>query len=692
LHYGCLNMPLAVRRILLALLAVVWAPLAFAASSESFSNSALTARLISVENGVAPTAETLSLGLDIELADGWKAYWRSPGEVGLPPEVEWEGSQNLETAEILWPAPNRFTAFGIENFGYRDHVVLPISAVLDQAGAPTTLIARVTLLTCSDICVPHDFNLRLNIPAGTGIDAEAASLVTKFAQQIPDDPVASDMRVTSATLADEALVITARSDVAFRTPDVFPELGSQFSFGKPDIRVSASGKEVWAKLPLLARAEDIPPLRVTITDGARALTDEPDWSGTAATPPFEISEALPSFAQIMFIVGISFVGGLILNVMPCVLPVLSIKLASVIKHENRAAHVVRNGFLMSAFGVMAFMWVLAGGVLILQAAGVSVGWGLQFQSPLFLAIMVLVLVVFAANLLGLFEISLPSALQTRLASSSSGHGYAGDFATGAFAAVLATPCSAPFLGTAVAFALTGRPIDVLVVFSGLGLGLALPYLLFAARPGWVRHLPKPGRWMVAMKWGLGVLLALTAAWLLWVLVGVAGPLVAGVILVLGLVFVLFAMIPMPSSWVRMSSLAGVAALALVVPDALAQQAAPKVSAQDWVVFDRSEIPRLVSQGNTVFVDVTADWCLTCKANKALVLDRDPVAGQLQAADVVPMQADWTRPDPDISMFLETHNRFGIPFNIVYGPRAPEGIVLSELLTTQSVLEALEQAK
>ncbi|WP_134016819.1 protein-disulfide reductase DsbD family protein [Litoreibacter halocynthiae] len=674
------------------LISVLWAPLLHAASSESFSNFALSARLISVENGVAPNVKTLSLGLDLELAEGWKAYWRSPGEVGLPPEIDWQGSRNLETSELLWPAPQRFTAFGIENFGYHDRVVLPILVVLEEPGAPVELAARVTLLTCSDICVPHDFNLTLAIPAGNGVDTQTAALVTKFAQRIPAEPSASNIVITSAALTNDALVITATSSEAFQSPDVFPEMGSFFTFGQPDIRTSASGTSLWAQLPLLSRDDATGPLRLTVTDGARAVTAQPDWSDFPAEPPYKITVAQPDVMQLISIAVFAFLGGLILNFMPCVLPVLSIKLASVMAHADRSAHTVRGGFLMSALGVLAFMWVLATGVLALQAAGMSIGWGLQFQNSAFLTIMFMILVVFAANLFGVFEISLPSALQRRLASAGAREGYLGDFATGAFAAVLATPCSAPFLGTAIAFALTGRAIDTVLVFTSLGLGLALPYLLFAVRPQWVKLLPKPGRWMIVIKWVMGLLLTLTAIWLLWVLNGVAGAWVVSTVFGLSVGFVFLAALPRLGENVRIASLVSISALAFLVASNFTTAPTPRTSSQDWAEFDRSEIPRLVSQGKTVFVDVTADWCLTCKANKALVLDREPVAGLLQAENIVPMQADWTRPDPEISRYLETHNRFGIPFNIVYGPNAPSGVLLSEILSSDAVIRALEEAQ
>ena len=394
---------------------------------------------------------------------------------------------------------------------------------------------------------------------------------------------------------------------------------------------------------------------------------------------------------------VAFLGGLILNVMPCVLPVLSIKLSSAIKTSGRGTRAVRTGFLLAAAGVMAFMWALAAVLYLLQTFGVTVGWGLQFQNPTFLAVLFVVLAVFSANLFGLFEFRLPASLQTRLAGAGGTTGYGADFATGFFGAVLATPCSAPFLGTAVAFALAGRGIDIVIVFTALGLGLALPYLVVAALPGLVRVLPKPGPWMVWLKVVLGLLLLVTALWLLWVLASVAGMLaaatVAGLSVALILVVTFRVLPPVP----RSAAIIVLAILPLVAAAPLARQAQPASQSLAgeqiaWVPFDRTDIAKRVSRGEVVFLDITAEWCLTCKANKALVLEREPVVTALTSGDIIPMQADWTRPDDRIARFLEAHNRFGIPFNAVYGPAAPEGIILSEILSSQDVMAAFDAAR
>jgi suppressor for copper-sensitivity B len=673
-----------------------------AEQSAPHDSPALSARLITAENGVAPGSGTLSGGLDLRMAAGWKTYWRSPGEVGFPPEVDWSGSRNIASVEFLFPAPHRFTAFGIENFGYADEVVFPLRITLENPGEPAELAATVSLLMCSDVCIPEDFALTLTVADGTGIDSDAAARITRFAALVPDTAISSDMAVTAAYLnADQtALIVTAQSDRPFAAPDIFPEYGIYSSFGAPDVRLGDGGRTLWASLPVLSLDDDLPPLMVTITDGARAATLPAALVTTAPAPPFSVDRVLPGVAEIAWIALVAFLGGLILNVMPCVLPVLSIKLGSVIAARGQDRARVRGGFMMAALGVMIFIWALAAITLAVQGAGGTVGWGLQFQNPVFLTLMVVVLAVFAANLLGAFEIALPSSVQTRLARSGGhGGGYAGDFATGAFAAVMATPCSAPLLGTAVAFALTGRPVDIVIVFTALGLGLALPYILVAAFPGLVARLPKPGRWMVWVKLVLGALLLLTAGWLIWVLVGVGGQ--GAALAVLALTAALIAVLtwlPGPRA-LTVAAAALLAILPLVAAATLGgadRQAALQTDVQtdvqtDWAAFDRGEIARRVAAGDVVFVDVTADWCLTCIANKTLVVDRDPVATALAAPGVVPMRADWTRPDDRIAQYLSDNNRFGIPFNAVYGPGAPDGIILSEILTSSAVLDALVAA-
>ena len=592
----------------------------------------------------------------------------------MPPEIDWSGSENVAQVRTLWPAPMRFQAFGIENFGYEREVLFPLEVALERPGEPARLALDVRLLVCSDICVPEEVSLALDLPRGTGVDPDAAGRIARWAALVPAEGGGGRAHL------GEALTLEVEGG-PFREPDVFPELGSA-AFGAPEIRVSGDGTRLWASLPVLSPAREEAALRLTVTGGPEAVTLAPAMADAPIAPGAGDGRTLASIALV------ALLGGLILNVMPCVLPVLGIKLAGAVGVAGAAPGRVRAGFLASAAGVMAFMWALAALVLAAKAAGLAVGWGVQFQNPAFLAAMVAVTGLFAANLAGAFEIALPQAFGTSLARGRAG--LAGDFATGAFAAVLATPCSAPFLGTAVAFALAGGAAEVGVVFTLLGLGLALPYLVVAARPSLVRRLPRPGRWMIAVRGVLAAMLAATALWLAWVLANVAGVATA---LGVGALVLAAALV---TAWRGRLGPAALGTAALAVVAALAMPAAlPRAEAAEdpgWAAFDAGAIAAEVAAGRVVFVDVTADWCLTCQANKRVVLNRGRVAEALGSEAVTPMRADWTRPDEAIRRYLEEHGRYGIPFYAVYGPGAPGGLVLPEVLTPGLVLDALEAAR
>lgn len=680
----------------LAFLAVSGA--VYAAESEEFASPAVTARLISAQDGISPTTQTLSAGLALDLAEGWKTYWRSPGEVGLPPKVDWSASRNIADVTFLWPAPERFTAFGIENFGYHDEVVFPVQIALEQPGQAAELNAQVQILVCADICVPLEFDLMLSVPQGAGVDQESADSIAKFSARVPTEGADTNITTSGSFLNAEMTEVTFEftTPIPFDNPDIFVELGDGTALGRPDIRLGDQGRTLWAQVPILALNEaSLTDPTVTITDGVqRALTVVTDAAARSPAPPFDTASISPNAYDLIWIAIIAFMGGLILNIMPCVLPVLSIKLSSAIQLVGRPTVQIRAGFVAAAAGVMAFMWMLAAVLYGLQQFGLSVGWGVQFQSPVFVVLMFTLLSVFAANLFGLFDFSLPSSLQTRLGNAGGRDAsLRADFYTGAFGAVMATPCSAPFLGSAIAFALAGRGVDIAIVFTFLGLGLASPYLLIAAAPQLVNALPKPGKWMAVVKIVLAGLLLITALWLMFVLWGVAGAVQTFTVTLLVLALILMLTFGKAGSPFQLAGIAVLALLPIVSISILGrtEMRAPSVEKIAWVAFDRGDIARRVSQGEVVFVDVTADWCLTCKANKNLILERDPVLTSLQNGTVTPMQADWTRPDDAIARFLENNNRYGIPFNAVFGPTAPDGIILSEILSTDAVLDAIAQA-
>ncbi|MGP1396387.1 MAG: protein-disulfide reductase DsbD family protein [Inquilinaceae bacterium] len=667
---------------------------AHAAAGPSQDAEFVEGRLIAAVDAVGDL-EGIPAGLDLVLAEGWKTYWRSPGDAGLPPTVDWSGSTNVADVAWHWPAPERFTLFGIETFGYSHQVVFPLTVTPERAGDPVALRGQASVLVCSDICVPATMTLALDLPAGPAVpDGVAANLIDRFEASVPDDGVASGLSLERVGVSGpDLLVVNATAREPFVAPDLFAEAPYGFAFGPPEVDLSDGGRRALIRLPLVQA-----PSESATLDGAVVTATLVD-GGRAAERTFTVGAAAPGGSgatlSLAAILGLAVLGGFILNLMPCVLPVLSLKLVSVAGSGGRTPAEVRWGFLASAAGIVASFLVLAAAAAAVKAAGGAVGWGIQFQQPLFLIFMIVLLTLFACNLLGLFEVTLPGGLADR-AGQAGGKGLGGHFATGAFATLLATPCSAPFLGTAVGFALARGTGEIVMVFAALGIGMALPYLAVAAWPRTAARLPRPGAWMVWLKRTLSLALIATAVWLLAVLavqVSVLGAYtVAALMVLLGLLL-----------WGRRaldgrarfasSAVAALIAFGAFLAPAQFGDGARSVSASttDWMAFERTEIDRLVAAGQTVFVDVTADWCITCQANKALVLNREEIADRFGDGGVVPMRADWTAPDPAIASFLAEHGRYGIPFNIVFGPSAPAGIALPELLTRGAVLSALAEA-
>lgn len=582
----------------------------------------------------------LRLGVQFRLDPGWKTYWRSPGDAGFPAALDWTGSSNAIFGEINWPAPRRFSLQGFETFGYEDQLVLLVPARADAAGQPVHIQLAVNYLVCREVCLPSQAALRLDIPPGTAVRVWK-SLLDQW-QALAPTTAGAGITVRSLTAStDGVLDLTLDATPALIHPDVMVEGLDIGVPPAPQQSVDVDGHTILHLVPPgtpdLAKLVGHP-ATVTITDLPRAVTAEL----TVTLPP----PALPAPGLGIPILLTALLGGFILNFMPCVLPVLSIKVLAVIAKADSVAWHWRAGFLATAAGVISAFLILATLLVLGKEAGLAIGWGIQFQQPLFLAALALLTAGFAANLFGLFEISLPGVVTSGISARSPvGQGQLslrGSFLTGVFATILATPCSAPFLGTAVGFGLAGSATDIFAIFTCLGLGLAIPYLALAAMPWLGAYLPRPGHWMVSLRRLLGIPLLATSIWLVTVILAEIGP--------------------------RAIPPAGI-----------------------WQPFDMARITREVASGHVVFVDVTADWCLTCHVNESVVLDKFPVRNRLSHAGVVAMRADWTRPDPRIDRFLQRYHRFGIPLYVVFGPGARQGEALPEIVTPGIAMAALDRA-
>ena len=618
----------------------------YAAESEWIKTDFAKLRIIS-SSETAGQSNRLSAALDIWLEEGWKTYWRTPGDAGLAPQIFITQPSTLGLkADISYPLPKRFSLFGLDTFGYSERVILPLSLSWDGQGGGLSLSAMVESLICSDICVPVTGALSLSLPEGPARPSIYAQDIARAQASVPRDRDA-DFTLSLADQKTGDMRIAFDKQIALK--DIFIEgiSGdlSGVSFGAPQnegngryLIPQTAGK----KKPALGDR-----LRVTIDAGTAFYESEAAVSDSVA-PAIDNGDSRSSLPIWL----IAFLGGLILNLMPCVLPVLSIKISAIMQMAGASAFSIRKRFIASAAGIMTSFALIALFLQILRHAGHQIGWGIQFQSPIFLSVMAVVMGLFTLSLFDLVHLRTPQFATRLLSSSHQGRkkqdeqGLASDFAAGMLATLLATPCSAPFVGTAVSFGLSQSDIALYGTLLMMGAGLAAPWLLFALFPSFIKILPRPGAWMVKLKYVLGLLMFGTFLWIVSLFVQAAG---------------------------------------------IINFEAHK-SALKWQDFNEAELAQLINEDKLIFVDVTADWCITCKANKALVLDAKATRSLFEEADMVMMQADWTLPDEEISAFLARYNRFGIPFNIIYGPNARDGLILPEILTYDAIEKALKTAE
>jgi len=692
----------------LMLLALASAGPALAAATDWDSHPHGAARLITASEATG-SANRLDAALQLRLTPGWHTYWRTPGDAGIPPSVDWNGSENLAAATIAWPTPQRLPPLaGLETLGYVDGIVLPIAITLAHPGEPLHLHAEVDYASCKDICILYHASLDLRVPAGLAQPGPEAPLVAEAEALVPGDFEAADLNLLATEIAQDGdgsvLSVRVASGVApMLAPDLFLEGATTGSPGQPRVTLAEAGHSATFKLPLpKVSASEIAKktLHVTLVDGLRAA--EADAKPVIAPlAPMPTQEPMPTQVGRLAIVGLALLGGLILNLMPCVLPVLSLKLLALVGYAGSERRAARLGLLATAAGVLASFGVLAAALIGLKLAGAAVGWGIQFQQPWFLAGMALLTTVFAASLWDWLPIMLPGQLASAVGGVRAQGRFLDAFLLGAFATLLAASCSAPFLGTAIGFALARGPGDILLVFGALGLGMAAPFLVIAAAPRLVAWLPRPGPWMDWLRGVLGFALLGTAAWLIFILALEAGTSVAFV--AGGTLTVFLGTLAwrhhLPAPGRRQAATIAAMALAIIavlIPSLHGRAeplTTPELSANAglWRSFDEQELRGLIGQGRVVFVDVTAAWCLTCKVNELTVLDRAPVADLLRSPGVIAMRADWTHPDPAITAYLQSFGRYGVPLDVVYGPDAPGGIALPELLTPQAVSDAFRRA-
>jgi thiol:disulfide interchange protein/DsbC/DsbD-like thiol-disulfide interchange protein len=677
--------------------------------------------------------DSFRVGVRFRMDPGWHIYWKNPGDSGLSTDVTWD-TPGVTVGEVRWPFPSTFrTADGfIVTHGYRDEVLLFAEAqASEQATGSLTLSAAVDALVCEVNCIPAQLVLTRPLPVGlqTVPDAETRAAFDASEARVPktperaglalalalDSPVLKVQQPFSGTLTVSALEGKVQAEVE---PDFFiaerirgisrmaltpAGLGRFQLKGEAAPDVPKEEPRLKGVLRLGTAQTGYQWVEVNLpmapVEGAPVAPSTAAPSTAAATAGAPVKAAAPeSTVGLGLALLFAFLGGAVLNLMPCVFPVLALKAYGFTRLAQESRARVGMHALAYTGGIIGTMLALAGVVLAVRAGGTSVGWGFQFQEPLFVSAVCAVLVAFALNLFGVFNVGLDgTALAGKVDAS---HGLARSAGEGMLAVVLATPCSAPLLGTAVGFAFAAGPGTVLIIFTALGLGLALPFCALVLVPGLAKRLPRPGAWMERFKQVLGFALLGTCVWLVWVMGGLAG--VDGMARLLA-----FLVAVALGAWVygltqgaegarRWGGVAA-AVLVLVATGGFAlrfDETAPmarisQVSAQPW---DEAAVAAALKAGQPVFIDFTADWCLTCKFNERTVLTREQVRAAFTRHQVAFFVADWTRRDARISAKLAEHGRAGVPMYLVISPSTPDRPeVLSELLTSELVIQAVERA-
>jgi len=664
--------------------------------------------------GVAP-GRPLWLGLRIEHAPEWHTYWKNPGDSGLPIELEWTLPDGLQPGEVQWPTPRKFPIGELANYGYDGTLLLPVPVTIDPAFAGDALDVQVhaTWLICRRECIPEEAELRLRVPTGTAVNAQAAAFEAALAAAPRPLPEArGELRVDDDRLRLEVSGLPA--GWGGQALEFFPETGNLIAPG-------AAWEQAWdgatwrAAVPLTPYRSEAPTRLAFVLAPPAAEPHGPapagvriDWPVAGAWPAIEPPPPLPAAvlppapsapASSPLGLGLALfgalIGGMILNLMPCVFPVLAIKvMAFQSQGADHRAH--RLGGLAYTAGVVLSFLALGGALLGLRAAGEAVGWGFQLQNPLVVAGLATLFTVIGLNLAGVFAFG--QLAPAGLAGLQLRHPVADAFLTGVLATAIASPCTAPFMGASLGLAVTLPTGQALAVFGALGLGMALPYLAASLWPALARRLPRPGPWMETFRQAMAFPMFATVVWLLWVLgqqSGIHGA-AALLLILLALAWLLWA----AGHGGRAARWLGALGLAMLVGALWAfgpyvareATASPTVAGTDgvWEAWTPTRQVELLAEGRPVFVDFTAAWCVTCQVNKATVLSNAEVLQDAAAANIALLRADWTRRDPVISDALAALGRSGVPVYVLHVPgQVPQ--VLTEILSVTEVRTAFQAA-
>ena len=703
---------------LLFVLFVVLPSLLLAVGPGAVKNGAVTAELVAGQASIQP-GQPFWVALKLNHDAHWHSYWINPG-TGYATSLTWKLPEGFSAGPIVWPTPHvvKDSTGQVTGLGYENEVPL-FTEITPPAtlplGTAVTLLAKAGWLMCKDSCVPGEAELELKLPVSATAAGDDSAAAKNFREAFALLPKPDSNWIATATREEKSITLrlTPAAGLTHRPTDLhFFDHDALLDYAAPQTVREQNG----AYVIVLTRSVDAPPNAARLNG---LLTSANGWSagsgygGIAVDVPFTTAPAAvstagpakgaPAAAAPSTLLGtllLAFVGGLILNLMPCVFPVIGIKILGFVNQSGNDRKKITLHGLVFASGVLLSFWTLAGVLLVLRAGGSQLGWGFQLQSPAFVFGMAVFMLIFALNMSGLFEVGLSATgvggtLQMK-------EGFGGSFFTGALATLVATPCSAPFLAPALGAALSLSAVESLLIFTAIAIGLSTPYLLLSIFPQAIKLLPRPGAWMETFKQFMAFPLYATVGWLLWVLAGQTKD-DDNALLLIAFGFVLVAM----ATWVygRFGQAHGkpgrqrfgrIAAAALFATGLATgwPKGAPAENATGYQVTWEKWSPEAIAAGQKagqfVYVDFTARWCATCQTNKAAIFHNDALLAEFAKRHVLLLRGDWTNKDPKITAELARWNRSAVPFNLIYSPDKPEPLVLPELLTAGKVLEGLAQ--
>jgi thiol:disulfide interchange protein len=623
------------------------------------------------ERAAPQSGQDYWVGVLFEPEEHWHIYWKNPGDSGTPPRIRWNLPSGASEGDIQWPAPSKLSVPPLMDYGFTGPTLLmtPIRGLTAPGGSEIS--ARVDWLVCREVCVPGHAQLKLPVPAPSPRPEEFAHARSTWPKRDPQ------LQFGLQDLGGE-LALTIPSRIAQARPEFFPAEANQIENAAPQ-QLEKAGEGYRLRM----RKSD------QLTSQPGELKGVVEYGSGASRQALDIeakAEGMSSggWRGMLQALIFAFLGGIILNLMPCVFPVLSIKVLAFMSQKNHEVRRQRRHGLAYAAGILISFWALTLGLVALRAAGEQIGWGFQLQSPPFVAGLACVLFFLGLSLAGLFEVG--GSLLGVGQGLVSGQGYASSFFTGVLATVVATPCTAPLMGSAVGFALSQPPYVIFTVFTALALGLALPYVVFSWFPAIGRWLPRPGRWMETFKQLLAFPVFGTVVWLIWVY-GLQTDVHGVLRLLTALLFLALAgwvLGRFPSRAAAVGA-AGIWGMALWV--ALGHAAPSK-----WESYSSARVAELRAQHKAVLVDFTAAWCVSCKVNELVALNTSEVLRKLEEKKVTLIKGDWTNRDPEITRALMQFGRSGVPFYVLYysDGSAEQVVTLPEVLTPQIVLRALEK--